>query len=210
MTALPPAPDPAALEDGTTVDAEELEKQDEIREFDNLRAEVKKGSTGYEQTLERRADRELPQRGHLNRFEDLSFRERQILLMRLHKLQSTVNLKPLPIAMGLFSGALGALALLIRSMTGYEWLAGILLLVVFIILAITGVIMLRMIPAFTKADAHLTAWTEAFKDSHARKTKIEEEQRKSAAPIDAASTAGGDVPTADTQKSEPVHSKSHA
>lgn len=213
MTALPRDSNVTAPENGAIIEAKKqisVQEANETLEFGKLVAEAKKGSPAFKWTLEHRVSRELPESGHLNRFEDLPFRKRQLVLMRLHKLQSTVNLKPLPIAMGLFSAALATLALLIRSMKGYEWLVGWILFATFILLGITGVIMLVMIPAFTKTDANLTAWTEAFKDSHARQTKIEEEKRKPSDPTDAPSSAGEDVPAANPPASDPAPAKTKA
>lgn len=173
-----------------------VQENHERIEFRKLVLDAKKFSPGFRGTLEHRVARELPDAGHLNSFERLSFRERQLVLMRLHRLQSAVNLKPLPLAMGLFSAALGFNALLIRAVANDTTVVTWVLFGTSILLATLGVAMLFMIPRFTKTDAHLTAWTETFKDSHAKQTKVEEEKRKLAETKEVAPTAGGDAPIA--------------
>lgn len=174
-------PGPSGFAVGQTTEETRAANQraTEIGEFQMLASTVTEAEdkNAFKSTVEYCALRSFPQPGHLNQFEQSSFRERQQFLMRLHKLQSTVNLKPLPIALALLSGLLAMAAVMIRWM-GDPLLAGGTLLGAFVFLLILSILMLLKIREYRQLDAYLTVWTEAFKDSHARQTKIEEEERK--------------------------------
>jgi hypothetical protein len=158
-----------------------LKEQDD-KAFNDLRAVKKKprigkGSQEFRLTLEYVALKTTPQPATLDRFEGLTFRERQGLLARLNRLQSTVNLKPLPAAIASLTVGIATAAVFVRSLEGKEGFYEI-LTVIFFLLGVLGIALLFAMPRYTQKDSCLTSWTEAFKDSHALQTKKEEEKRK--------------------------------
>jgi hypothetical protein len=128
-------------------------------------------------TLDYQALTYVPTDTDLGLFEDLSWRKRQIVLARLRRLESEVNLKPLPAVVPLVAVAVAIAGLTLASTEGtsfYEVMqSGI---TVFVLIA--AFVLLIGVRRHTRKEACLNAWTEAFKDSHAFKTKMEEEKRK--------------------------------
>ena len=145
-------------------------------------------------TLEYQALKYPPAESDLKEFEGEKWRPRQLILARLRMLGSQVNLKTLPVVTALVAVAAAVIGLSLSSsksdQTGFYdlYLTGIIYF-----LAIAAVIVLLAIRNHTSKEACLTAWTEAFEDSHSLQTKKEEEKRKA----DADETAPPAAPSVD-------------
>lgn len=145
-------------------------------------------------TLQYHAFNYIPTRTNLDDFESLPWRQRQLALARLRRLESEVNLKPLPAVVPLIVivSSIGGVSLsLVQKDTGlyYSILAGF---AIFVLIA--ALVILYGIKHHTSKEACLTAWTEAFKDSHALRTKIEEEDRKANKDSETAASVKDDSP----------------
>jgi hypothetical protein len=134
-------------------------------------------------TLEYQALHYLPTGVVLEEFEDMEWTKRQLVLARLRRRESEVNTKALPIIaplvallIVLFNVLLGVVE---KDTDAY---------VIVLMHINTSVVAIALVAAFgvashNKKDAFFTAWTEAFEDVHALKTKKEEEDRKGDSPL---------------------------
>jgi hypothetical protein len=120
---------------------------------------------------------EFPTRQQLHGFERASFRERQMVLARLHGLQARSSLKFAPIAMGYLAATIALAALVLRELLPTP-IGPIMTLVVLLLIGFLGAYLLWEKPRFSRRDGNLASWVESFKDSHALATKKEEEARK--------------------------------
>lgn len=130
-------------------------------------------------TLEYHALKYVPEEHDLERFEQLGWRRRQLILARLRRLESEVNLKPLSIPVALLSAGVVITGIQIRALQDDPAAFWTMVTGVLSFLAIFGILLIPLMRVHMRKEACLTAWTEAFKDSHTLRTKIEEENRKS-------------------------------
>lgn len=105
-------------------------------------------------------------------FENLGWRERQMALVTLRELESSVNLKTLPVATLLASIAAGLLGLWIGQFTGDEKAVSLTGAILFLTAA--AIVLWWGMKSHSRKESCLLAWTEALKDSHALITKEEE------------------------------------
>ncbi|MHA7271443.1 hypothetical protein [Arthrobacter sp. HLT1-20] len=136
-------------------------------------------------SLEEVVLRHAPFREALDQFEDMPWREQQLIMSRVRMQEEMVSLKQLPIAMGIFTIFIGG---------GVTWLirtpnlsAGLLSISMLIAAGVLGVILVAMRQS-RRRDSHLHAWTEAFRASHGLKTKEQEELMKRRVALQSAAT----------------------
>lgn len=124
---------------------------------------------------------EFPTRQQLHGFERAPFRERQMLLARLHGLQAKTSPKFIPIAMGYLAATVALAALMLREMMPTQ-IGQLLASIVLVLILFLGLYLLWENPRSSRRDANLASWVESFKDSHALATEKEKEQRKPVTP----------------------------
>lgn len=137
-------------------------------------------------TLEHHALKYVPEPRDLDCFEALDWRARQIVLARLRRLESEVNLKPLSIPLALFSAVIVLMGIQLRVLSGDPTsdpnadpgLFWVVMAVLFALLLVIGIALGIAISIHQRKESCLSAWTEALTDSHTLQTKIEEESRK--------------------------------
>ncbi|MBG0740733.1 hypothetical protein IV500_15265 [Paeniglutamicibacter antarcticus] len=123
-------------------------------------------------SLEKVLLRDVPFREALDQFEDIPWREQQMIMSRVRMQEEMVSLKHLPIAMGIFTIFVGG---------GVTWLirmphlsAGLLSISMMVAAVVLGVILVGM-RISRRRDSRLFAWAEALTASHGRKTKEQDE-----------------------------------
>ncbi|MDQ0616724.1 hypothetical protein [Arthrobacter globiformis] len=107
----------------------------------------------------------------LDDFEELSWRDQQMVIARMRRREQLVSIKLLPLAcvlLAVFVG--GAVTWFARS----EWPAAEFIIAAGITSGLLFLILVLM-QFFGMWEPRLTAWVEAFKDSHGLSTKAEEE-----------------------------------
>jgi hypothetical protein len=123
----------------------------------------------------------VPEASDLEFFENLGRQDRQLVLARLRRLEAEVNLKPLAIPLALLSAAGVYTGIGIRNFSQADPGATAIVLVgILAFLALFGALLLPLIRSHNRKEACLSAWTEAFKDSHAHLNKLQEESRRQA------------------------------
>ena len=134
----------------------------------------------YIKSLDHHALTYVPESKDLEFFERLGRQDRLLVLARLRRLEAEVNLKPLSIPLALLSATGIYVGIGMRGLTGDPGALAIAVVGALAFLALFGILVLPVIRSHNRKEACLTAWTEAFKDSHSHQTKLEEEGRRQA------------------------------
>jgi hypothetical protein len=185
---------------------EELEREAAFNRFINSEARGWWPWPGkaYRATFAHEAFNVLPREEDLVAFERLDFRRRQLVLVKLRRLESKISLKTLPtlIPFIAITAVIPSWGLRVidpssqpEQYMGLIYTSTLAILGMLVALGITGLF-------HTRSEAHHTAWMEALKDSHALKTKMDEEDRKADREAAATAEAASQLPEPEVVKAK--------
>lgn len=198
MTETPPATGPAAISSPTASAAPTAKYRPWPRPKLNLDLKASPATWAWSifrqrkkngSTLEYQALKFPPTEEDLKMFAGVEEpRQRRIILARLRMREKAVNLKTLPVVGALVAVAAAVIGLsLAAAKTEQPDIYGVYLTGIITFVLVAAVIVLFALRNHTHKEACLTAWIEAFEDTHSLQTKLEEEERK--AKAEAASAA---------------------